>query len=81
MKVQRNQELTKLIGRRLREACASEVQGEIPAAIAIGLAKLEQREDCAAATSDDGADTEDRCPGRPVVAGPAVEEAPGNGAA
>jgi hypothetical protein len=44
LKPDRNQELTKLIGRRLRDACEEHAPGEFPAAMAEGLAKIRQAE-------------------------------------
>ena len=46
VKIDKSQELTKLIGRRLREACASWDAEAIPPAIASGIAKIR----CAEAT-------------------------------
>jgi hypothetical protein len=37
-------ELTRLIGRRLREACGGDIDSELPAAIAGGLAVLREME-------------------------------------
>jgi hypothetical protein len=37
-------ELTRLIGRRLREACSGDIDNKLPAAIAGGLAALRETE-------------------------------------
>ena len=44
VETEKNQELTRLIGRRLREACARDFDNELPAAIAGGLATLREVE-------------------------------------
>ena len=44
METEKNQELTKLIGRRLREACGSDVETDLPAAIARCLGALREAE-------------------------------------
>jgi hypothetical protein len=63
LKPDRNQELTKLIGRRLRDACEEQASREFPAAIAEGLAKIRkaesQRIDIDISTSSTG-----NCPAR-----------------
>ena len=40
VETEKNQELARLIGRRLREACARDFDNELPTAIAGGLAAL-----------------------------------------
>lgn len=42
--IEKNQELTRLIGRRLREVCARDFDNELPTAIAGGLAALREVE-------------------------------------
>jgi hypothetical protein len=44
VKTDKNQELTRHIGRRLREACGRDIDNELPAAIAGGLAALREVE-------------------------------------
>ena len=44
VRTDKNQELTRLIGRRLREACGRDIDNELPAAIAGGLATLREVE-------------------------------------
>lgn len=44
MEYEKNQELTKLIGRRLREACGYDVVTDLPVAIASRLAALREAE-------------------------------------
>ena len=44
METEKNQELTRLIGRRLREACDRDFDNELPTAIARGLAALRKVE-------------------------------------
>ena len=44
VEIEKNQELTKLIGRRLREACGSDVQTDLPVAIARCLGALREAE-------------------------------------
>ena len=44
METNKNLELTRLIGRRLREACGGEFDNKLPAAIAGGLAALRETE-------------------------------------
>lgn len=44
MESEKNQELTKLIGRRLREACGSDAETDLPVAIAGRLAALREAE-------------------------------------
>ena len=44
METNKNRELTRLIGRRLREACGGDIDNELPAAIAGGLAVLREME-------------------------------------
>jgi hypothetical protein len=55
VKIDKNQELAKLIGRRLREACESNATGEFPAAIASGLCKIRQAENQLVAAPGDPA--------------------------
>lgn len=59
MQIQRNKELTKLIGRRLREAYGSSVDRDLPAVIADRLAALRQAEEQPADGSDDTTAEED----------------------
>ena len=44
MEKEKIQELTRLIGRRLREACGSDVEADLPVAIASRLAALREME-------------------------------------
>ena len=44
VKTEKNQELTRLIGRRLREACGRDFDHELPTEIAGGLAALREVE-------------------------------------
>jgi hypothetical protein len=44
LKPDKNQELTKLIGRRLRDACESDASVALPPAMTNGLAKIRQAE-------------------------------------
>jgi hypothetical protein len=44
VKTEKNQELTRLIGRRLREACGRDFDDELPTEIAGGLAALREVE-------------------------------------
>jgi hypothetical protein len=48
----KNLELTRLIGTRLREACGRDIDDELPAAIAVGLAALRDIEMHPATTAD-----------------------------
>jgi hypothetical protein len=52
LKPDKNQELTKLIGRRLRDACESDVSVAIPPAMTAGLAKIRQAETRSAESID-----------------------------
>ena len=44
VEAERNQELAKLIGRRLREACSCAIENELPGQIAGSLAVLREEE-------------------------------------
>jgi hypothetical protein len=52
LKPDKNQELAKLIGRRLREACESDASVALPLAITTGLAKIRQAETRSAESID-----------------------------
>ena len=52
METENNQELARLIGRRLREACARDFDNELPTAIAGGLRALRDIEIRAADTAE-----------------------------
>ena len=52
VETEKNQELARLIGRRLREACARDFDNELPTAIAGGLAALRDIEIRAADAAD-----------------------------
>jgi hypothetical protein len=53
VKTEKNQELTRLIGRRLREACGRDFDDELPTEIAGGLAALREVELRRADIADD----------------------------
>jgi len=55
VETEKNQELTKLIGRRLREACGSDVETDLPAAIARCLGALREAEHLHARVTSDRA--------------------------
>jgi hypothetical protein len=52
VKPEKNRELAKLIGRRLRDACERHAFSEFPAAVTEGLAKIRQAETSSAADVD-----------------------------
>lgn len=83
MKSDKSQELAKLIGRRLREACEGNAAGEFPATIAAGLAKLQQTEDLyvagAGGDASTDANTQGRQTGKQIAVADAACEASGNG--
>ena len=57
MEIERNQQLTSMIGRRLREACGGDVVNDLPTAIAEKLAALREAEASRAAMDGSSADT------------------------
>jgi len=77
VKNDKNQQLAKLIGRRLREACESNAASEFPATIAAGLSKVRQAEDQPVAPD---ANTQGRQPDEQTAVNDAACEASAGGA-